>query len=133
MAMLFFVFKESIEQQNQDKRMWLTKLQMHNEIAEGLSDYLKELAEAARELDCASKRRSRCRDGIGTAENALRAFEARLGSSANLPADVRRDLYAMAQRDRQRFARARRLEQRARTSPPASTPVPRTTQPLQPR
>jgi len=50
-AMLFMVFKESIVEQNEDKRFWLTKLQMMNTIAEALRDYLKYLNEKMSQLE----------------------------------------------------------------------------------
>jgi len=46
MSALFHVFKESIEQTNEDKQYFLSKLADMNEIAEAMSDYLKELNEA---------------------------------------------------------------------------------------
>jgi hypothetical protein len=50
MAVLFLVFRDSIVEQNEDKKHWLDKLAMANEIADALSDYLKELTEAALRL-----------------------------------------------------------------------------------
>jgi len=43
MATLFMVFRESIQQTNEDKRYFLQRLQEMNQIAEALGDYLREL------------------------------------------------------------------------------------------
>jgi hypothetical protein len=48
MDKLFFVFRESIEQQNEDKEYFLRRLKTMNEIGEQLGDYLKELIDATR-------------------------------------------------------------------------------------
>ena len=45
MAQLFRVFRSSIEETNEDKRYWLSKLKEQNEIAEAMGEYLKELNE----------------------------------------------------------------------------------------
>ena len=42
-AILFMVFRESIQQTNADKRYWLGRLQDMNKISEALGDYLKQL------------------------------------------------------------------------------------------
>ena len=48
MEKLFFVFRESIQKQNQDKEYFLSRLKTMNEIGEQLGDYLKELNDATR-------------------------------------------------------------------------------------
>jgi hypothetical protein len=132
MAVLYFVFAESIEQQNEDKKAWISKLRQQNAIAEALAEYLERLEEAAEDLRCISEKRRDCRDGLGNAENAVRAFEVELRRAVDLPEDAMRELRVMAKRDRQLFARARSLEQRVRASAPDAKPVPRAAQPLQP-
>ena len=47
MTMLFHIFKESIEQSNDDKRDFLERLTTMNEISEEMGNYLKELPNAA--------------------------------------------------------------------------------------
>lgn len=46
METLFLVFRESIEETNEDKQYFLTKLKMFNDMGEALSDYLRELTTA---------------------------------------------------------------------------------------
>ncbi len=46
METLFLVYRESIEETNEDKRFFLTKLKMFNDMGEALSDYLRELTTA---------------------------------------------------------------------------------------
>lgn len=48
--LLFLVFRESIHETNQDRAYFLSKIQMFNKIAEGLSDYLGDLVDASQEL-----------------------------------------------------------------------------------
>ena len=55
MALLFEIFKESIEDANKDKRYWLTKLKKMNEIAEAMGDYLQELNAAEAHLECSNE------------------------------------------------------------------------------
>jgi len=43
MAVLFFVFKESVESQNEDKKYWLEKLRQYNELGQALHDELERL------------------------------------------------------------------------------------------
>lgn len=43
MAVLFFVFKESVESQNEDKKFWLEKLRQYNELGQALHDELERL------------------------------------------------------------------------------------------
>ena len=50
MEVLFLVFKDSIEEVNEDKKYFLKKLMMYNDMAEGLSEYLQELLPASDEL-----------------------------------------------------------------------------------
>lgn len=50
MELLFLVFRESINETNEDKRYFLGKLQDFNKIAEGLTEYLGELSDKALEL-----------------------------------------------------------------------------------
>lgn len=50
MAMLYFVFRESIVQENEDKKYWLEKLKLHNALGEALAEYLKELMELSTKL-----------------------------------------------------------------------------------
>ena len=48
MEILFFIFRESIEQQNEDKEYFLRRLKTMNELGEQLGDYLGELFDATR-------------------------------------------------------------------------------------
>jgi len=47
MNVLFRVFQESISDMNEDKKYWIAKLKMHNEIGDALSEHIKELNEQA--------------------------------------------------------------------------------------
>ncbi len=49
MEALFLVFRESIEETNSDKKYFLDKLKMYNEMSEALDDYLGELVDVAHE------------------------------------------------------------------------------------
>ncbi len=51
MAAIFHIFKEAIEETNEDKKFWLQKLENMNDIAEAMGDYLKELNEKSLELE----------------------------------------------------------------------------------
>ena len=55
METLFLVFRESIQQTNEDKKYFLIKLQEYNQMAEGLSKYLEELVEASQRLSAAAQ------------------------------------------------------------------------------
>jgi hypothetical protein len=46
MRTLYMVFRESIQQTNEDKSYWIEKLNRHNEISNALGEYLKELNDA---------------------------------------------------------------------------------------
>jgi len=50
MEVLFLIFKDSIKEVNEDKKYFLKKLMMYNDMAEGLSEYLQELLPASDEL-----------------------------------------------------------------------------------
>ena len=50
MALLFFVFRESIKEQNEDKKYWLGRLKEMNKIAQALADQLKYLNQAMRKI-----------------------------------------------------------------------------------
>jgi hypothetical protein len=50
MASLFYVFRESIEQANHDKRYFLEELKTMQDLASALGDYLKTLNDASRQL-----------------------------------------------------------------------------------
>lgn len=50
LAMMYFVMKESIVQQNEDKKYYLQKLKHYNAISDALRKHLRELAEASRNL-----------------------------------------------------------------------------------
>ena len=123
-ATLFFVIRESIEQRNEDKRQWISKLAGHPQIEKLLSDYLQALKQAIQQLGCAAARQPGCGDGIATAETALRAFGSRIIATRDVPLEAVRDLRTLAQRDRRLFARARRLEQLANKPEPAAAPSP---------
>ena len=51
MTAIFEVMKESIEEQNEDKEMWLEKLEMYEEMGDALSDYLSELNDVIMQAD----------------------------------------------------------------------------------
>ena len=50
MEVLFLVFKESIKETNEDKKYFLQKLKMFNDMAESISDYLSYLVEESKDL-----------------------------------------------------------------------------------
>ena len=50
MEVLFLVFKESIKQTNEDKKYFLQKLKMFNDMAESISDYLSYLVDESKDL-----------------------------------------------------------------------------------
>jgi hypothetical protein len=50
MELLFIVFRESIEQTNEDKKYFLLKLQDYNKMAEELGKYLSSLVDVSRDL-----------------------------------------------------------------------------------
>lgn len=50
MEVLFLVFRESVEQTNEDKKYFLIKMQEFNKVAESISDYLSYLVEKSKEL-----------------------------------------------------------------------------------
>lgn len=45
MEVLFLVFSEAIESTNEDKRYFLEKLGMHNDVGQAIQDYLNQLSE----------------------------------------------------------------------------------------
>lgn len=57
MASLFHIFRESIEQTNEDKKHFLEKLTTMNEISEAMGNYLKELTNAAASLPCSNEKK----------------------------------------------------------------------------
>lgn len=122
MATLFFVFKESIAEQNEDKKYWLMKLKMYNDIHSALDDYLQELNDAMKRVNGSGVAAAL---PIAQAEAALRKFGAKL-ATANLPAADKHSLESLAAKDRRLFQNARILEQHvrtiARTRPPPPTP-----------
>jgi hypothetical protein len=54
MEVLFFVFRQSIQSTNEDKKYFLNKLQDYNVMAERLSDYLSDLVKESQNLSEAS-------------------------------------------------------------------------------
>lgn len=62
-AFLYAVMVESIKEQNEEKKYWITRLAELNEIDEAISDYLKSLNDASRRL--ADMRREPEDDGSG--------------------------------------------------------------------
>ena len=50
MALIFFLMKEQIDEANETKKYFLGKLELFNKIAESMAEYLKRLAEEAKEL-----------------------------------------------------------------------------------
>lgn len=68
MEVLFLVFRESIEEVNEDKKYFLTRLEMYNKMGEALSKYLKCLREASQELEKKVKRESDSENGKITVE-----------------------------------------------------------------
>ena len=51
MALLYYVFKESIHQQNEDKKYWLNKLADRNKINDAINEYMNELTDEARKMN----------------------------------------------------------------------------------
>lgn len=54
MEILFFVFRESIQATNEDKKYFLERLQDYNMMAEKLSDYLSQLVDDSQRLSAAA-------------------------------------------------------------------------------
>src|SRR5204862_144665 len=54
MEILFFVFRESIQATNEDKKYFLQRLQDYNLMAERLSDYLSQLVQDSQRLSAAA-------------------------------------------------------------------------------
>lgn len=54
MEILFFVFRESIQATNEDKKYFLQRLQDYNLMAEKLSDYLSQLVDDSQRLSAAA-------------------------------------------------------------------------------
>ncbi|MEZ0314902.1 MAG: hypothetical protein ACAI38_24280 [Myxococcota bacterium] len=54
MEILFFVFRESIQATNEDKKYFLERLQDYNLMAEKLSDYLSQLVDDSQRLSAAA-------------------------------------------------------------------------------
>lgn len=50
MEVLFLVFRQSIQETNEDKKYFLQKLKMFNDMGESLSNYLSELVDVSRDL-----------------------------------------------------------------------------------
>ena len=129
MATLYFVFRESIVQQNEDKKYWITKLKMYNEIGAALGDYLAELNEAMREIEKGRGGSGGCSNAAtqqkaqrvtATLEASLRRVETqiqKLDPVARRSAEVR-GLQASLQRDRQLIGVARQEFSRAASLPP---------------
>jgi len=54
MEILFLVFRDSIKETNEDKKYFLTKLKMFNDMGESLSNYLSDLVDVSRDLGAAA-------------------------------------------------------------------------------
>lgn len=137
-AMLFFVFRESVTQMNEDKRYWLEKLKQYNETANALHDYLNELNDAMQEIndaigeDGGGHGGDHCGEGGGGTAAGVQRVTSRLEKAIGLTetqiqrltpeargsADVR-GLQASLSRDRKLIALARREFSRA-----ARVPIP---------
>jgi hypothetical protein len=83
MAQLFYVFKESVDQTNADKRYFLGRLSEMNEIAQALSEYLQYLNSASGKLgsggnDGGGKKDGDpvCAEGRAEAERGLAKLQA---------------------------------------------------------
>ena len=50
MEALYLVFRESIKENNEDRKYFLHKIQEYNKLSESLADYLKELTKASNDL-----------------------------------------------------------------------------------
>lgn len=50
-GLLYFLFRESIQEENKDKRYFIGRLKEMNKVAEALADYLESLSEVSRELE----------------------------------------------------------------------------------
>ena len=118
-VVLYYVFRESIIEQNEDKKYWLSKLKMYNDLAEALSDYLKKLNEAASGLngkaddpDEKSKGEGVWGDLLDELEEALDRLKARVGSITDLPESETHALMTMVTKDRRFLENARRLGRR---------------------
>jgi hypothetical protein len=134
MALLFFVFRESIEQTNEDKKYFLAKLRMYDTMGEALSEYLSELAQAARDMGspgngqaggCGGAEADARADQLDRAAARVQARIAELAPEARGSPDVRQ-LDASLARDRALIALARReLRAAAARHVPVARPEPR--------
>ncbi len=119
MEVLYRVLRESINDQNEDKKYWLAKLKMYNAIAEALSDYLKDLNKAMSGLngneknpDEKSKGGGWLSDLLDELEEALDRLKARVASISDLPESETHALQSMVTKERRFLESARRLQRR---------------------
>lgn len=81
-AALYHVFRESIEQQNEDKRYWLKRLEEMNEISDALSDYQEHLRDKAGQLAVRSRAKPDDEGADGHEPGRVRANLKALGPGA---------------------------------------------------
>ena len=79
MATLFLVFRESIEEANEDKKYFLEKLRTMNKISQALGDYLKELNELTIEVNNANKNNKNY-DEATLIGNTIKRFDKMIGA-----------------------------------------------------
>lgn len=90
--MVMLVMRESIVEQNKDKQYWLNKLQKYNAMEKGLSQYIKDLNNKAKNL--AGSDKGKIEKLIRTKENELQ----KLGEDAQLAnVDMQNHLQKMQQ------------------------------------
>jgi hypothetical protein len=89
------VMKESIQQTNEDMKYFLQKLDMFNEMAEQLSDYLNELSKASKKVpkekgskSCSSGKTNECADKVDRAAAKVEAAIAKLESTRRRKPEV---------------------------------------------
>ncbi len=132
LELLQMVMKEAIEQQKEDKKYFLQKLKMHNEIAKALSDYLSELNEASRQLRHTAAGSSRWHR-LNKAAARVELEISKLPLDARASSDVRQ-LTESLRRDRQFFSFARKQLAAASSRPvPAPELAPSKRVPLAPQ
>jgi len=125
MEVLFLVFQESIQEQNEAKKYWLSKLKTsenQDELKSELANYLNELVNASQEIaNSAGSPNYSAIPSFVRLEAALERFEAKLNMS-NLPYAEDKSLRTMVEQDRRFYMNSRVFEQKFRSQVLTSKP-----------
>jgi predicted HNH restriction endonuclease len=116
MQMLYYIIKESVQGQTEDKKYWLSKLKTDQDaLREELANYIKELVKLTNEIAALDgSPDSSAAASFARAEAALQQFEAKLETS-NLPYAEKKTLRTMVEQDHSFYRNARILEQDVRS------------------